>query len=188
MATSQHHYDEHVAWVQSMRQQYDNMLAQTAGASDASRAPPHSGIHAHASPLPPPPMTWAMPAEGHEAPASMLAGMELGDEAFDAPVYRGFGGEDFSANGCSPTGATFEDDEFSRPVYRGGLQLDTEGESFDFTYDERPVYRSLSADLAPEAAQMSAEEANRRWLQTNPPMIHRQNARGASLAIDLAGL
>ena len=184
MATSQHHYDEHVAWVQSMRQQYDNMLAQTGGGDDVSRAQ-HGGIHAHASPLPPPPMTWAMPEEGHEAPASMLAGMELRDDEFDAPVYRGFS-EDFSATGCSPTGATFEDDE--RPVYRGGLQFDTEGEAFDFTYDERPVYRSLSADLAPETAQMSADEANRLWLQTNPPMIHRQNARGASLAMDLAGL
>ena len=58
-------------------------------------------------------MTWAMPEDGHEAPASMLAGMELRDDEFDAPVYRGFS-EDFSATGCSPTGATFEDDE--RPV------------------------------------------------------------------------
>ena len=90
--------------------------------------------------------------------------MFIESDDFDAPVYRSFDMV-FSSGGCSPTGAAVDDDlEFSPPIYRSV---------------------SLEAEASEESrGPMSVEEAQRLWLATMPPMIHRQNARGASLALD----
>ena len=59
--------------------------------------------------------------------------------------------------GASPDGEIIlEDDDFDAPVYRSLSMLDLDG--------------STGAEQAP----MSPQD---RWLETNPPMLHRQNAQ-----------
>ena len=167
-------YQDHVQWLEGLRRDYDTLLASTAARALAGAAPPalqtqRSPPSAAAAPLPSPPMAWAMPEEANEDPSSMFAGPSFDSDDFDAPVYRSLDVV-FTSTGSSPTGGPVEDDfEFTPPTYRGGLSFDGN------TADEN-------------GESVSVEEAQRRWLATMPPMLHRQNARGSSLVMDLAGL
>lgn len=126
-----------------------------------------------ATALPTAPTTWAEP------PA--------------APSFPGMASETFEA---SFAGISLDGGDFDVPVYRGLSDVfSSDSSSFseaDDYFEERPVYRgidmSLFADASPPQAapppmSMSMEEADRLWLESMPPLIHRQHARGASLAV-----
>ena len=128
----------------------------------------HSAHMAKASPpaaaLPAAPMIWAHarfdelndPAPG--AFGGSFADVALADDDFDAPVYRSLG----DVMGCSMEST-------------GGLDLAVE--------DESPRYRSFGVppDMAEDS--MTAEDADRAWLESMPPLIRRQNAEKASFVI-----
>merc|ERR1712224_703772 len=105
------------------------------------------------------PTTWAEPPAAPSFPGmtfeASFAGISLDGGDFDVPVYRGLS-DVFSSDSSSFSEA---DDYFEeRPVYRG-------------------VDMSLFADASPPQAApppMSMEEADRLWLETMPPLIHRQ--------------
>ena len=120
---------------------------------------------APAAPLPAAPATWAEDA---------------------APAFPGMASQAFEA---SFAGISLDGGDFDTPVYRSLSDVFSSGSSFsesdDNYFEERPVYRGLFGDDAPHAAPapMSTEEADRLWLETMPPLIHRQHARGASIAV-----
>ena len=99
---------------------------------------------------------WAPGAEAAMQHTEMAFGnIALDGDDFDAPVYRSFGDVVFTED----SGSWASDEDF-----------------------EGPVYRSLDMGPAAAPAVMSAEEADRKWLETMPPLIRRQQARGASVA------
>ena len=123
-----------------------------------------SGAATQPSPLPSAPMLWGRPDEANDAIAEStgfdqhFAGVALNDDDFDAPVYRSLAGVlDLDA--------------------MGSLDLASENE-------DSPRYRSLemvSHPSSPHDEPMSAEAAERAWLETNPPLIRRQNALRPSI-------
>ena len=108
-------------------------------------------------------MTWARAEELNEQVEQAFAGIALDGDDFEAPVYRSLDGL-FSSNSGTVSFETGEEDAF----------------------EEAPVYRSLfSADVPAQDSLRSEEDAAADWLATMPPLVSRQNARGASLALDL---
>lgn len=67
-----------------------------------------------------------------------------------------------------PAGELLEDDDFDAPVYRSLSLLNLE---------DAGVQPGTGAHQASPSWTESNEEATRRWLETNPPLVHRQNAR-----------
>jgi hypothetical protein len=155
VATNAH--DSHQQWLSQMAAQYAAHMA-NAGAP----APANTVAQ---SPLPAAPMMWAArPEEANDA-ANEFAGVALDSDDFDAPVYRSLGGL-FSSGSAGSQELTF-------------------GTGEDFYDEEAPVYRSLPAECTAAAPAPTAEEAQREWLATMPPLVQRQRAHGASLALDL---
>ena len=157
-------YDAHVAWLREMNQRYADTVTGLASPS---------AVSAHSSGLPAAPSSW--PAVHDEAiHTAGLPGVDisaqfdavvLDDADFDAHVYRSFGVPDFDAFPSGSSSWAIDD------------------------FEEAPVYRSLSGcevfeSSAAPAAPLSAEEAERRWLAgENPPLLRRQQARGATFAL-----
>jgi len=151
-------YEAHLAWLQDMNSRYQEMMSSGTLASPSSSA---------TGQLPNAPATWQENSSSDAQPLeASFAGIALDGDDFDEPVYRSFGGPSFDTFASGSSWALSEEDFDNTPVYRGLGGLD-----------------DIAAAQAPAPAPMSAEEAERRWLEAgNPPLIRRQHARGATFA------
>ncbi len=124
---------------------------------------------AQPSPLPGAPMMWAHPEEINDGPSPGF----FGADGFSAGFLGG--GADFE--GASFADIALADDDFDAPVYRslGGVFGADATAGLDLaSEDESPRYRSFGG--VPEDAPMSADEADRAWLASMPPLVRRQPA------------
>lgn len=148
----------HSEWLQSMHAAHAAHCAQLAGVAPSPGAAPMTSFSSSAA-LPQAPSAWQeAPVVGGAAGMvdAAFSGISIEDcDDFDAPVYRSISDVDFS----SASWGTVEEE------------------------DEAPVYRSLdfAPAPAPAAQAMSPEEAERVWLESMPPLISRQRARGGSV-------
>ena len=157
-------YDAHVAWLREMNQRYADTVSGLASPS---------AVSAHSSGLPPRPHHGPLSTT---RPSTLLGSQEWifrrsltrsssTMRILTRPVYRSFGVPDFDAFPSGSSSWAIDD------------------------FEEAPVYRSLSGcevfeSSAAPAAPLSAEEAERRWLAgENPPLLRRQQARGATFAL-----
>lgn len=101
--------------------------------------------------------------------ANSFAGIALDGSDFDAPVYRSL--SDFSSEDA-PVYRSLSDAVFSSGEHSPSWALEEDLET-------TPVYRSMGSAFD-DASPMNAEAAERQWLETMPPLIKRQHARGAS--------
>jgi len=162
---------EHQEWLQQLHSMHASHVASRSVGIGSSQL----------SPLPHAPMSWALPQEGNDVPSGAggsgsiderFGDIALSDDEFEQPRYRS------SSN-----------DEFELPVYRGlggFLPADEVAASLLDFADERPVYRSIGLAPAPQLSSgepLSAEDAERAWLESMPPLIRRQNARGPSILV-----
>jgi len=152
-------YNEHQAWLHRVQMMHATHMAQ-------------SGSSSQLSPLPGAPMSWALPLESDVPSGAGGSGgiderfgdIALSDDDCDAPVYRSLGG-------------LFAADE---DAAAGDLAFDT---------DELPVYRSIGLTPAAPAPPLhsgeplTADDAERAWLESMPPLIRRQNAHGPSILV-----
>ena len=160
MSSSTIAFNEHQAWLHELRVMH---AAHMAGTSTA--------VTQH-SPLPAPPMMWALPDEANDVPSG-FGGFD-GHEVTNVACFGGFDGHYASV--------ALQDDDFDAPVYRSLGNVFSEDALDLASDDESPRYRSLP--IAPAAsARPRANEADEAWLASMPPLIKRQKAMHSPLDI-----
>ncbi len=146
----------HCLWISALREEYERMQGEPS---------PDAGIEIESADfISGDPFAAAVAAEG----VSMPAGLD-----FEEPVYRSVSVA-HEATICSATGSE-EADEM--PVYRSlsmGAALGGGGAS------TRQSEGGVVAGAAPRRIARAASDSEVHWLATNPPLLRRQVAFGAS--------
>ena len=84
-------------------------------------------------------------------------------------------GMGFDAFAAPPLHEMFDDAldlDFDEPVYRSMGNVAWQPADDELDFEDEPVYRSLGQ---PEAA-LEVEDAHAAWMQSMPPLVHRQSA------------
>lgn len=164
MGDSADTFDDHVAWLKSIRSQYEQLI-EDSSPSPVGGATSSTGLAR--APMPWAPTTWA------EQPHSPSA--QEYESRIESTIDSRFGA------------LALEPDE--QPVYRF-LSMDAFEESMEVSLDDEPVYRCFdmstgNSEPEPEPALYgpslthpanAPSAAETKWLQTMPPLLKRQNA------------